>query len=185
MIRKRGGDASMKPKYLNPLIDYIFKKIFGDEKHKEILISFLNSLEIESQGRKIVDLQILNNANEKRFKRDKFSILDIKAKLDNGDLVNIEVQILPYDHMLQRTMYYWAKLYSDQLNQGEDYGVLNNTVVVNVLGYNQFSHRKIHSVYQKRDKESGKKLGDFLEIHFLEIRKIEESQQEINEDLKG
>ena len=185
MIRKRGGDASMKPKYLNPLIDYIFKKIFGDEKHKEILISFLNSLEIESQGRKIVDLQILNNANEKRFKRDKFSILDIKAKLDNGDLVNIEVQILPYDNMLQRTMYYWAKLYSDQLNQGEDYGALNNTVVVNVLGYNQFSHKKIHSVYQIRDKESGEKLGDFLEIHFLETRKIEESQQEINEDLKG
>ena len=82
-------------------------------------------------------------------------------------------------------MYYWAKLYSDQLNQGEDYGELNNTVVVNVLGYNQFSHRKIHSVYQIRDKESGEKLGDFLEIHFLEIRKIEESQQEINEDLKG
>ena len=82
-------------------------------------------------------------------------------------------------------MYYWAKLYSDQLNQGEDYGVLNNTVVVNVLGYNQFSHGKIHSVYQIRDKESGEKLGDFLEIHFLEIRKIEESQQEINEDLKG
>ncbi|HPM22200.1 MAG TPA: Rpn family recombination-promoting nuclease/putative transposase, partial [Thermotogota bacterium] len=185
MIRKRGGDASMKPKYLNPLIDYIFKKIFGDEKHKEILISFLNSLEIESQGRKIVDLQILNNANEKRFKRDKFSILDIKAKLDNGDLVNIEVQILPYDNMLQRTMYYWAKLYSDQLNQGEDYGALNNTVVVNVLGYNQFPHKKIHSVYQIRDKESGEKLGDFLEIHFLETRKIEESQQEINEDLKG
>ena len=175
----------MKPKYLNPLIDYIFKKIFGDEKHKEILISFLNSLEIESQGRKIVDLQILNNANEKRFKRDKFSILDIKAKLDNGDLVNIEVQILPYDNMLQRTMYYWAKLYSDQLNQGEDYGALNNTVVVNVLGYNQFPHKKIHSVYQIRDKESGEKLGDFLEIHFLETRKIEESQQEINEDLKG
>jgi len=87
--------------------------------------------------------------------------------------------------MLQRTMYYWAKLYSDQLNQGEDYGVLNNTVVVNVLGYNQFSHGKIHSVYQIRDKESGEKLGDFLEIHFLETRKIEESQQEINEDLKG
>ncbi|HOX65725.1 MAG TPA: PD-(D/E)XK nuclease family transposase, partial [Thermotogota bacterium] len=54
----------MEKKYLNPLLDYTFKKIFGNEKHKEILIHFLNSLGIESQGHKIVDLRILDHTNE-------------------------------------------------------------------------------------------------------------------------
>ncbi len=126
----------MEKKYLNPLLDYTFKKIFGNEKHKEILIHFLNSLGIESQGHKIVDLRILDHTNEKRFKLDKYSVMDIKATLNNGELVNIEVQILPYEHMLQRTIYYLTKMYSDQLTQGDDYGKLCNTITVNVLGYN-------------------------------------------------
>ncbi len=175
----------MEKKYLNPLIDYTFKKIFGNEKHKEILIHFLNSLGIESQGHKIVDLRILDHTNEKRFKLDKYSVMDIKATLNNGELVNIEVQILPYEHMLQRTIYYLTKMYSDQLTQGDDYGKLCNTITVNVLGYNQFEHDRIHSVYHIRDAETCEKLGDFLEIHFIETQKIGKSPQKLGEDLKG
>jgi len=60
-----------------------------------------------------------------------------------------------------------------------------NTITVNVLGYNQFEHDRIHSVYHIRDAETCEKLGDFLEIHFVETRKIGKSPQKLGEDLKG
>jgi len=53
------------------------------------------------------------------------------------------------------------------------------------LGYNQFEHDRIHSVYHIRDAETCEKLGDFLEIHFIETQKIGKSPQKLGEDLKG
>jgi len=175
----------MNQKILDPLLDYVFKKIFGNEKNKGILIDFLNSLEVEAQKEKIVDLRIVSNANEKRFKRDKSSSMDIKAMLDNGNYVNIEVQILPFENMPQRSLYYWSKIYSDQLKQGQDYGELKKTIIVNVLGYNQFTHNKIHSIYSIREKDLREKMLDDLEIHYIELKKIGKSDQQLNDNLQS
>jgi predicted transposase/invertase (TIGR01784 family) len=78
----------------------------------------LNSLLTETQKSKIKDLEILNPNIEKEYKNDKESRLDIKAKLDNENLVNIEVQIQYEKNIDKRTLYYWSKIYSQQLNTG-------------------------------------------------------------------
>lgn len=175
----------MEKKYLNPLIDYTFKKVFGNEKHKEILIHFLNSLGIGSQGHKIADVRILDHTIEKRFRPNKNSIMDIKATFSNGEPVNIEVHILPYTHVAQRATYHLAKMYSDQAEQSDDDDKLHNTVVVNVLGHNQFEHDRIHSVYKMLDAKTCEKLCDTLEIHFLEMPKIGTSSQKLGKELTG
>jgi len=170
--------------YLKPTIDYVFKRIFGDEKSKGILISFLNSLLAETQKSKIKDLEILNPNIEKEYKNDKESRLDIKAKLDNENLVNIEVQIQYDKNIDKRTLYYWSKIYSQQLNTGSAYQGLNKTITINILCFEYFPHQYIHSSYHIRHDKNHEILIDDLEIHMIELPKLLKYKQEMNETLK-
>ncbi|MCX0404818.1 Rpn family recombination-promoting nuclease/putative transposase, partial [Clostridium perfringens] len=66
---------------LNPQIDFVFKKIFGTEKNKPILINFLNA--VIKPTTPIKDVEIKNNDIDKDFIEDKFSRLDVKATTSN------------------------------------------------------------------------------------------------------
>ncbi|MGI4851175.1 MAG: PD-(D/E)XK nuclease family transposase [Janthinobacterium lividum] len=68
--------------YINPRIDLVFKKIFGVEENKDLLISFINAIvSPEDQISKVI---LLNPYNLQSFRQDKLSILDIKAKSQDG-----------------------------------------------------------------------------------------------------
>ena len=74
---------------LNPQIDFVFKKIFGTEKNKPILINFLNA--VIKLTTPIKDVEIKNNDIDKDFIEDKFSRLDVKATTSNKEHINIEI----------------------------------------------------------------------------------------------
>lgn len=79
---------------LSPKVDFVFKKIFGSEKHPNILISFLNAV------MKPIDLiksvEIKNSDIDKEYIEDKYSRLDIKAITNKGECINIEIQVNPF-----------------------------------------------------------------------------------------
>ncbi len=75
---------------LNPQIDFVFKKIFGTEKNKPILIKFLNA--VIKPTTPIKDVEIKNNDIDKDFIEDKFSRLDVKATTSNKEHINIEIR---------------------------------------------------------------------------------------------
>ncbi len=89
---------------LSPKIDFVFKRIFGNEKHPKILISFLNSVMTNSDP--IKSVEILNTDIEKEHIDDKFSRLDIKAKTNKGEVVNIEIQLKNEYNMIKRSLDY-------------------------------------------------------------------------------
>ena len=108
---------------ISPRVDIAFKKIFGVEENKDLLISLINS--IVSAEDQVVDVTLLNPYNPKNFLNDKLSILDIKAKSAEGKHFNIEIQITNDADYDKRALYYWAKLYTEQLKNGEDYSFLS------------------------------------------------------------
>ena len=79
---------------LSPKIDFVFKRIFGNEKHPKILISFLNSVMTNSDP--IESVEILNTDIEKEHIDDKFSRLDIKARTNKGEIVNLIDNAIKY-----------------------------------------------------------------------------------------
>lgn len=95
------------PDKINPRIDIAFKKIFGIEENKDLLISLINS--IVGKDDQVVDVTLLNPYNQKNFKNDKLSILDIKAEGDNGKKFNIEIQITDEADYDKRALYYSGK----------------------------------------------------------------------------
>ena len=112
-------------KFLDVKTDFAFKKVFGSEGSKDILLSFLNSLVLFSEGEVIEDLIIVDPYQIPLIKGMKDTYVDVKAKLSNGTSVIIEMQILNVQGMEQRILYNAAKAYSTQLVQGESYHLLN------------------------------------------------------------
>ncbi|MCI7797892.1 MAG: Rpn family recombination-promoting nuclease/putative transposase [Mollicutes bacterium] len=163
-------------KLLDPKMDFIFKNIFGSENNKEILISFLNAT-LKSED-KIKSVFIKNGDIEKEHLTDKFSRLDIKAITDKNEHINIEIQMKNEYNMIQRTLYYWAKLYEGQLKEGDNYSKLSRTICINILNFSYLNNDKFHSAFRLKDIETNDELTDIQEIHFIEVPKLKDNSDE-------
>lgn len=175
----------MRRTLLNPKIDFVFKKIFGSEEHPEILISFLNA--VLKPKKPIVSVEIKNSDLEKEYIEDKFSRLDVKALTSNKEIINIEIQLKNEYNMIQRSLYYWSKLYEEQLEEGDRYDKLCRTVCINILDFKYLKNDRFHNGYRLKEIETNEELTDLEEIHFIEIPKLKKinSEKDIVDVLEG
>lgn len=162
---------------ISPRIDIAFKKIFGVEENKDLLISLINS--IVSEEDQVSKLTLLNPYNPKNFREDKLSILDIKAEGMDGKRFNIEIQISDEADYDKRALYYWAKLYTEQLKASEDYSLLSKAIGIHILNFTSIpSVEKYHNVFHITEKESGLLYFKDLELHTIELKKFSDNAKE-------
>ena len=157
---------------LPPKMDFVFKRIFGNENHPNVLISFLNAVLNPVDLIKSVSLK--DTIIEKSHLEDKYSRLDVKAITNKGEHINIEIQLKDEYNMIKRSLYYWSKLYEGQIESGENYQKLSRTICINLLDFNLLNHDKFHSVYRLKDCETNEELTDVMELHFIELKKIKD-----------
>ena len=155
---------------LDPKVDFVFKKIFGNEKHPKILISFLNAV-IKPEN-KIVSVKLKDTEITKDNLDDKFSRLDVKAITSNNEHINIEIQLKNEYNMIKRSLYYWSRMYSEQLGEGDNYNHLSRTICINILKFKYLKTDKFHTSYRLKEVETNEELTDVQEIHFIEIPKL-------------
>ena len=156
---------------ITPRVDIAFKKIFGVEENKDLLMLLINS--IVSQEDQVVDITLLNPYNPKNFKKDKLSILDIKAEGADGKRFNIEIQISDEADYNKRALYYWAKLYTEQLKEAEDYGQLSKAIGIHILNFTSIPESdKYHNVFHVIEKDNGAHYFKYLELHTIELKKF-------------
>jgi predicted transposase/invertase (TIGR01784 family) len=161
---------------LTPQVDIAFKKIFGVEENKDLLISLINSIVSEEDW--VTEVNILNPYNPRNFRTDKLSILDIKAKCHTGKLYNIEIQISDEGDYDKRALLYWAKLYSSQLEKSKDYSVLKKTIGIHILNFTSIpSVEKYHNVFRLMEKESKVHHFKDIELHTIELNKFETDKE--------
>ena len=86
-----------------PGVDFVFKLLFGDIRHKERLISLLSAV-LRLPEEAFAGIEIINTELPRLFQEDKKGILDIRAKLSDGKQIDIEIQVLPSGFMPERTM---------------------------------------------------------------------------------
>jgi predicted transposase/invertase (TIGR01784 family) len=158
---------------LNPLNNFFFQKIMGEQGDESQLLGFLNAVLGRDGDRKIASVRILGN---KTFTADyignKASVLDVRAVLANGSRVNIEVQLLNEGNMERRSLFYWGKEYTKSLKKGQDYRELPVVIAINIVNYEFFSVGGFHTCFRLReDTERDLILTDALEIHFLDMVK--------------
>lgn len=164
----------MERRRINRSNDYLFKRVFGSEESKDVLLSFLNAVLKSPPGGELKTVNLLDRELDPQHLFDRSARLDILASTGDGTLINIEVQITNEYNIPKRTMYYWAGLYHDQLSEGKTFFELCRTITINILSFNWFQDdQRYHRTFHIRDDETGKLLHDDLEIHFLELKKIE------------
>ncbi len=156
---------------INPRVDFAFKKLFGAEENKDILINFINA--IVSKDDRVADIVLLNPYNNKEHSSDKLSILDIKATDEKGRRYNIEMQITDQVYYNQRALYYWSKLYSSQLQSGNAFNDLKKTISISILNFDCFDKEPdYHNVFKILNIRSHESYFEDLELHFIELNKF-------------
>jgi predicted transposase/invertase (TIGR01784 family) len=116
---------------------------------------------------------LLNPYNPQNFRQDKLSILDIKAKGIDGKRFNIEIQISDEADYDKRALYYWAKLYTEQLKVAQDYSTLAKAIGIHILNFTSIPESEnYHNVFHIIEKENGFAYFKDLELHTIELNKF-------------
>ncbi len=158
---------------MNPKVDYAFKLIFGNKDYPEITKSLLNSIISLPAGQKIVDVTIATPNIDRRYKDDKYSIMDIFAVTNNNILINIEMQMLNRNDMIHRTLHYMSRIIASQLKSGKNYSSLKQTICINFVDFKLFEDNKYaHNEFSYRTAR-GDLLTNLSQIHFIELPKAE------------
>jgi predicted transposase/invertase (TIGR01784 family) len=171
---------------INPLNDYIFLKIMGEKGDEVQLLAFLNAVLKRPKKEKLKSVEIIEN---KSLPADiiggKSCVLDVLAVLENGDKVNIEVQLRNLGNMDRRSLYYWSREFVKGLSSGHEYQEVPNVIAINVVGYEFLPQvpdfHTIFHIWEDRYREI--KLTDALEIHFIDMVKFRSlAERDINND---
>ena len=163
--------------FMVPTNDYIFKRIFGYVGNENITKNLLESiLKIKINSVSLDGNTIL----EKDLASDKIGILDVKAILENKIPCDIEIQVVPFDNITKRLLFYWSKLYLKTINSGDSYDNLQKAIVILIA---DFDFKKIdnlknindyHTKWQITADSSTKHiLTDAFEIHTISLKLVE------------
>ncbi|MBD2554117.1 Rpn family recombination-promoting nuclease/putative transposase [Limnothrix sp. FACHB-708] len=128
--------------FIDPKTDFGFKRIFASPNSRPILKSLLNALIYDGQLR-IQDLEILDPYQQPEIPDFKLSILDVKAQLDDGSTVIIEMQVAKVEAFIQRILYNTTKAYASQLGRGKYYWDLRPVIAVTITDFILFDDPEV------------------------------------------
>jgi len=172
-------------KLLDPKNDYVFKRIFGHIGNEEITKGLLQSIIPD----KIDKIELDSNPiTEKDLLDDKVGILDIKAKLNDGNVnCDIEMQVVDQKDIEKRILFYWSKMYIQTLKAGEDYENLKRCIVILITDYDLDKLKEITEYVTKwkirEEKYSKLVLTNDLELYIISLEKAKNSTKNKKEEL--
>lgn len=118
-LRREYQNTLIMTRFINPFTDIGFKRIFGQELSKPLLIDFLNNL-LEGE-RRIVSLRFLDKEQLPMYDEDRSQIYDIYCELENGEKIIVEMQQSPQEYFKNRAVYYTAEAICRQGEKGPDW----------------------------------------------------------------
>ena len=171
-----------REKYINPYTDFGFKKLFGTEMNKDLLISFLNAL-FNNSEREIEDVQYLNGENLGDGYGDRRSVFDVYCMTKDGSRFIVEMQKAEQAYFKDRSVYYATTPIRQQAPKGEwDYH-LDDVYTVGILNF-EFPHGEYpadsyrHEIKLK-DVEDNHVFYDKLTFIYLEMPKFTKTEDEL------
>lgn len=159
--------------FLEVKTDYAFKRVFGSEGSKPVLISFLNAILDYRDEQAIVDLTIVDPYQIPMLKGMKDTFVDVKAVLGTGKHVIIEMQVLNVAGFEKRILHNAAKQYATQLLKGEDYTLLNPVIALTFTDFTLFADSREHiSRFRLVERDRFIEYSDDVELIFVELPKF-------------
>ena len=157
--------------------DYAFKRLLGSEENKPLLQDFLECI-LDLTPQQVLDLEFMDKELTKEEFSDKTGILDVKLKLTDGTVIDIEIQASWNASFVKRTLFYWAKMYTADFKAGESYDKLHRCIAINIIADRFKLNDAIHSEYLLQEKTAHTILTDVLEIHFLDLQAAKRAKED-------
>jgi predicted transposase/invertase (TIGR01784 family) len=168
-------------KFLDPKNDYAFKRVFGTEKNKGILIHFLNDILGFKGEDEIQYVKFLQTIQDPDIAYKKQSIVDVLCEDSKKTQYIVEMQVAKVQGFEKRAQYYAAKAYSNQINIGEKYHKLKEVIFIAITNFVMFENKtefkSDHVTLDKKTLEND--LKDFS-FTFIELPKFNKSIDELN-----
>ncbi|WP_445249132.1 Rpn family recombination-promoting nuclease/putative transposase [Microcoleus sp. OTE_8_concoct_300] len=160
-------------RFIDPKIDFAFKKIFGSSNSKDILINFLNAILYEAQPL-IEDLEIIDSQPENPTLGAQETRLDVKATINGDRIALVEIQLLNVPSFGNRVLYNAAKSYSQQLTGKDRYERLKTVISLKIADFEMFENQtEFMSRFVFQEKEQQFQCPDTeIELVFIELPKF-------------
>lgn len=174
-------EHNIEQKTYNLKNDVIFNTFFSRKGNEEFLIDFLKSLlKIE-----ITKIEIREQVNlEKLAQNEKGGRLNLQAELNNGIIINIELQIKNQNNMENRTLLYGAKTISREVKRGTDYKDIQQVIMINILDYEMLGFDEyISETVTVLEKHRECEIIKGMKWYFIELPKFRKAHPNMNEKL--
>ena len=171
-----------RERYINPYTDFGFKKLFGTEMNKELLISFLNAL-FNDEDKQIEDVQYLNGENLGDGYGDRRSVFDVYCTTSDGSQFIVEMQKAEQTYFKDRSVYYATTPIRQQAPKGKwDYH-LENVYTIGILNFefpnNEYAPDSYRHEIKLKDVEDHHVFYDKLTFIYLEMPKFNKTEDEL------
>jgi len=173
---------SIQAKYICPFTDFGFKKLFGTEVNKDILIDFLNEL-LKKETGKILNITYLSNEQLGRDIDSRKAIYDIYCESENGTKFIVELQKAKQNYFKDRSIYYSTFPIQQQAKKGDWNFELNAVYTIGILDFifkeDEADNEVFHHEVQLFDKSTQKIFYDKLTYIYLEMPKFNKTEAEL------
>ncbi|MDX2301422.1 MAG: Rpn family recombination-promoting nuclease/putative transposase [Microscillaceae bacterium] len=168
-------------KYINPFTDFGFKKLFGTEFNKDLLIDFLN--EVLGDREKIKDLRYLNTEKLGKNKQSRKSVFDLYCENEKGETFIIELQNIGHKYFKDRSIYYATFPIQEQALKGKEWDYyLKSVHTICILNFGFEDEEDIHRYYREiklLDTQTYKVFYDRLSFYYLEVPRFAKTEEEL------
>lgn len=171
-------------RYVNPFTDFGFKKIFGSEENKDILIDFLETL-LPEKG-KIKKLRFLKTEHLGNTQEDRKAVFDLYCENDRKEKFIVELQKAKQLYFKERSLYYATFAIQEQAVVGEWNFKINAVYTISLMDFVfDDTHKKqyIHDV-QLIETKTGKVFNDKLRFIYIEMPKFSKEEKNLKTHLE-
>ena len=173
------GTEGIIERYVNFYTDFAFKKLFGTEMNKDLLISFVNAL---LQGREVVlDINYLNTEHLGTQEYDRRAVFDVYCKNDKGEVFLVEMQKGEQQFFKDRSIYYSTFAIREQAPRGEWNYELKGVYTIGILNFCFDKEREGNYYHEVKLMDTATKevFYDKLVFIYLEMPKFTKQENEL------
>lgn len=176
--KSENADAENNDNFIMfPTVDFCFKELMKNPKVRKGFVAAILGKEPEIVRRTTV----IETELRKESEDDKLGILDVLVELEDGVKMNMEMQVPYFEYWANRVLFYVSKIYTGQIQKGDDYDKLQKCIHVSILDFIHFPQdQRCYRKITLCDVETGEQYTDLMELHVLELKKLPPEDQ--NED---
>ena len=176
--KSENADAENNDNFIMfPTVDFYFKELMKNPKVRKGFVAAILGKEPETVRRTTV----IETELRKESEDDKLGILDVLVELEDGVKMNMEMQVPYFEYWANRVLFYVSKIYTGQIQKGDDYDKLQKCIHVSILDFIHFPQdQRCYRKITLCDVETGEQYTDLMELHVLELKKLPPEDQ--NED---